>query len=115
MNNLFKYVPVLLALLFASCNGSSQTKDQIANDLEAADFKNKIETLTNEQVLDVRTPEEWDNGTIPAALKMNFYDKNFEEQIAQLGKSLPVLVYCASGGRSKSNEEIKRTGLYRNL
>ncbi len=51
-------------------------------------------------ILDVRTPQETDLGTIPNALIIDFYNSNFDTEIAKLDKSKSYLVYCRSGGRS---------------
>ena len=52
------------------------------------------------QVIDVRTPAEFNSGHIEHAKNININDAQFEAQIAALDKSKPVLVYCAVGGRS---------------
>ena len=75
-------------------------------DLEVKAFAEKIDNLENEQLLDVRTPGEWKTGTIPNALKMNFMESNFKEQVSALDKDKPVLVYCAVGGRSAKAQQL---------
>lgn len=57
-------------------------------------------------VLDVRTPGEWEEGTIGDAIKINYYDSDFETQLEKLNKEEPVLVYCKKGGRSAGAAEI---------
>ena len=53
------------------------------------------------QLLDVRTPKEFELHKIEGALLINFYDADFEEQVnAQLDISIPVAIYCRSGVRS---------------
>ncbi len=53
------------------------------------------------QLLDVRTPQEFELNRIEGALLIDFYDANFEEQLdAQLDVSVPVAIYCRSGVRS---------------
>ena len=51
-------------------------------------------------VLDVRTPEEFKDGHIKGAKNIDFFDSNFEKQVAALDHTKPVLVHCAVGGRS---------------
>lgn len=59
------------------------------------------------QLLDVRTPEEWSNGVIKGAEKINFYDDNFEATVAnKIDMNKPVYVYCKSGGRSLQASEL---------
>lgn len=50
--------------------------------------------------LDVRTPEEFGRGHIANAVLINFYDPDFDTQLAQLDRSATYLIYCHSGGRS---------------
>lgn len=67
--------------------------------VDAAKFK---ELMNNEsaQLVDVRTPAEYSQGKIGDAVNINFLGSDFKNQIATLDKSQPVLIYCASGGRS---------------
>jgi len=52
-------------------------------------------------VLDVRTPGEYNSGHIKNALLADWTNKSdFNNGVKYLDKSKPVLVYCASGGRS---------------
>ena len=61
---------------------------------------------TEGTILDVRTPEEWAEGTIPKAEKMNYHDDDFASQVESLDKTKPVYIYCKRGGRSSSAAEI---------
>lgn len=53
------------------------------------------------QLLDVRTPEEYDEGHIAGATLVDVNDSSFiERAVAVLDKQRPVAVYCRSGRRS---------------
>jgi len=52
------------------------------------------------QLLDVRTPNEFKEGTIPGANNLDFYALDFQQSLTKLKKKDPVLVFCKSGGRS---------------
>lgn len=99
---------------FTSCGGNANadaTTEQIVQqteiivDVNVAQFK---DLMGKEEgtVLDVRTPEEWAEGVIEGAQKMNYYDDDFATQIAGLDKSKAVFVYCKAGGRSASAAEV---------
>jgi rhodanese-related sulfurtransferase len=65
----------------------------------------------NVQLVDVRTVEEYKNGSIHTAQNIDFYDEDFEFKISQLDKSKPVILYCQKGGRSaKCAEKMKDLG-----
>lgn len=52
-------------------------------------------------ILDVRTPEEYENGCLPGALNIDIQDKSFYKTIKPLDKSKMYIVYCKSGIRSE--------------
>jgi rhodanese-related sulfurtransferase len=52
------------------------------------------------QLIDVRTPKEYNDGHIGAAKNIDFYGSTFKTQMEKLDRNKPVLLYCHSGGRS---------------
>lgn len=63
------------------------------------------------QLVDVRTPSEWNNGIIEGALLYDISSPDFEEKIASLDKNRPVYIYCAVGGRSgNASRQMKKSG-----
>jgi rhodanese-related sulfurtransferase len=55
----------------------------------------------NAVILDVRTPEEWNDGIIPGAITIDYYKgQGFIEEVKQLDKSKNYYIYCRSGARS---------------
>lgn len=109
----------VLSLSFYACSGNSNanaTTQELAQ-VEATIVDvtvNQFKDLVIEQggtILDVRTPEEWAEGTISKAEKINFYDDNFATDIEKLNKEEPIFVYCKSGGRSaNAAETLKEKG-----
>jgi len=51
-------------------------------------------------VLDIRMPAEYAGGHIAGAKNLDFYGPDFEKQLGTMDRNQPVLVHCASGGRS---------------
>ena len=64
--------------------------------------------IANEQVqlIDSRTPEEFNSGHIPGAVNINIDDENFRAKVNELDKSRPIAVYCRGGRRSKEAADI---------
>lgn len=61
----------------------------------------KLVTQKSIQLIDVRTPEEYQQGAIEGAVLINFRDADFLESIvSKVDKEKPVYIYCAAGGRS---------------
>lgn len=88
-------------LFFISCGNSQEIKSISTSELKSILAKGKV------QLLDVRTPEEINKGTIETAIFADFFADNFtSEAINQLDKSKPVYMYCRSGGRSLKAAKI---------
>lgn len=97
----------LMLLLFTACFMScvSQTK----TDLSAKEFENAISNNDSIQLLDVRTPAEYNSGHIAKALLADWHDKKeFDRRIGFIDKNKPLYVYCLSGGRSAAAAEKLR-------
>ncbi len=70
-------------------------------DLSQEEWKKKFESDDNAFLLDVRTPEEFNEGHIPQASLMDIRQAaNFMEEIQSLDASKNYYVYCRSGARS---------------
>jgi rhodanese-related sulfurtransferase len=93
---------LLCSVLFISCTA------QNGNVLSANDFEKKI-TTDSIQLLDVRTPSEFNSGHIANALQADWNnDKEFDRRIGFIDKTKPVYVYCLAGGRSAAAAEKMR-------
>lgn len=70
-------------------------------DLSQEAWKKKFESDDNAFLLDVRTPEEFEEGHIPQASLLDIRQAaNFMEGIQSLDASKNYYVYCRSGARS---------------
>jgi len=58
------------------------------------------------KVVDVRSPGEFQSGAYPGAV--NIPVQELERRLGELPKDRPIVVYCASGGRSASAERLLR-------
>ncbi|WP_299532732.1 rhodanese-like domain-containing protein [Ulvibacterium sp.] len=85
--------------------------------------KDKIEILdarayaqaisdTKVQLVDVRSPVEYQNGHIKNAVNIDFFDSvNFERSFGMMDKGNPVYLYCRSGSRSRqASHKLARMG-----
>jgi rhodanese-related sulfurtransferase len=62
-------------------------------------------------ILDIRTPREYTAGHLAGATNLDFYARDFSEQLARLDRSQTYLLHCASGGRSQDAlPEFERLG-----
>ena len=75
-------------------------------------FAGMLSSTANPQLIDIRTPEEFREGSIDGALNMDFYNDDFTSQLKSLDKTRPIFIYCKSGGRSgKTYKMLKDMGI----
>ena len=99
----------LLSQARAQSNPSSQSKADTkivhADPVEAK----KLVSEKKVEVVDVRTPKEYEGGHIAGAKNIDFQAADFEKKLAELDRGKTYLVHCAAGGRStKSLESFKK-------
>ena len=100
---------LLAQLLFVSCTFSFEKKvygkgEDVSVSVEA--FADSI-SKPGVQIVDVRTPEEFDAGNIEGSINIDVLTGRFgEEASALLDKTRTVAIYCRSGNRSKDAAEI---------
>lgn len=99
---------ILLLTFSSSCAQKTQSNLKV---LPAQEYLKTFEQTKGAQLIDVRTPEEVQEGYIAGAKNINFYDENFAEQVKTLHKNQPVFLYCRSGGRSgKASQMLLEAG-----
>ncbi len=57
-------------------------------------------------ILDIRTPGEFQSGHLAKSILIDFYSKNFADQLSRLDKEKTFLIYCRSGNRSTKSLEL---------
>ena len=87
--------------------GNSQSS--IKRKVSADEFDKKLSTIGGAQLIDVRTPGEYETGHLKNAINIDFNSDGFKEQISKMKKSSPILIYCLSGGRSASAADEMET------
>lgn len=103
-----RFFSIALFLFCLSCHTDSGKGAVL---LSPDEFETRLLNKPESQLLDVRTPAEFQEGHIAHALNLNIHDERFAAEIQKLDKSRPVMVYCAKGGRSaNAAEQLKRAG-----
>lgn len=105
MKSLFLMIASFLVL--ASCQSQNETREiSSVNDVSKIDF-----TDENVVLLDVRTPEEFQEGNIPNAVNIDFNSEEFDSLIQDLDREKTYYVYCHSGNRStKACSKLEEAG-----
>ena len=98
---------VFLFLGVTSCLKSPVDGVQV---LEVSKYEKKM-TQPEVQLVDVRTPEEFNEGHLENAINIDVTADDFDAKVASLDKEKPVMVYCKSGGRSaRASARLKELG-----
>jgi rhodanese-related sulfurtransferase len=96
-------ISLLFLAVLVSCspdNANAQDANVVTKDITVQEFL-KMD-LSKYHLIDVRTPEEYAEGNIDGSVNINWNDDNFMSKMSTLSKDKPTIVYCRSGGRSKS-------------
>jgi thioredoxin 1 len=72
----------------------------VYNEISVEDFITKKNSV-NSIIIDVRTPQEYEQGHIQNAINFDWNDKDFLLHLDTIEKSQTIYIYCLSGGRSK--------------
>ena len=91
-------VLLCITVLVTNCKNETTPESKLITTEELADYM-KIEDI---QLIDVRTPEEYQEGYIDGFQNIDYLADDFEEKMETLDKSKPVIVHCRSGKRSAS-------------
>jgi len=83
--------------------------------LSPKEFSKAMDAATDAQLLDVRTPEEFEEGHIENALNIDWNGDSFDEEISKLDKTQPVFIYCRSGNRSNDAAAHMQKAGFKNI
>jgi rhodanese-related sulfurtransferase len=96
----------LLGLILPSCHAQQDQHITALSPTEASELIKKNQENANFVILDIRTPQEYQNGHLKGAIMIDYYSKSFVEEIGRLDKEKSYLVYCRSGNRSARSLDL---------
>ncbi len=92
---------IALTLITTACNSQTAESEtyQRVNNTEWTEALSEADDTP--QIIDVRTPEEFADGTIEGSINIDFLADGFLEKMnEELNKEETIYIYCRSGGRS---------------
>lgn len=101
------FLLLVTALSFAGCS-----QNQPGAALDAVTFSDQLEQTPEAIILDVRTPQEFNEGHLVNARNVDWNAPDFLSRVADVNKKAPVFVYCLSGGRSGEAAAAMRANGY---
>lgn len=96
MKQLVMLLGLALTMVIVGCKNDAQESVKVVT----PDEMQTILGSEGVQLVDVRTPEEFQEGYIENAQNIDYYSPTFDNDIQKLDKSKPVILYCKSGNRS---------------
>jgi len=108
MTHIYRTVFIVLTIGMHACGqpgtpsqGTESTQTTPFSALSPAQFYERMKSDSQVVVVDVRTADECQEGIIPGALMVDFYqEEKMKQAMANWDPSRTYLVYCRSGGRS---------------
>ncbi|MFI5151255.1 MAG: rhodanese-like domain-containing protein [Bacteroidia bacterium] len=101
----FCFIAVVSSCQTNKDNGVKSQKggdiNPVNTSLPVDDFEKKVKE-SGIQLVDVRTPDEYQQGHLKGAINYDYRSDQFAEQVKKLDRTKPVMVYCLSGGRSSA-------------
>jgi len=89
---------IIFGGLLCACQKDA-ADNQTKMNLKVDQAKKMLERQSDIQLVDVRTVAEWEQGRLKGADHIPSFD--FERRISELDKNKFIMIYCASGGRSR--------------
>lgn len=108
MKRLSYFLALFLVVLLTACGVSSEGYRNVSSE-EAKQLIDNNKVV----VLDVRTPEEYQEGHIPNSILVPVQELEF--RLNELGKEEQYLVVCRSGNRSTQASEILINNKFTNI
>ena len=107
-NNSFLVLTILLLLVIGNPPQVLGQETDVKSDKylnEPEDFKSSIEKK-NAVILDVRTPEEFEEAHVVGAINIDYKNESFRNDVGKLDKGKKYYIYCRSGKRSANSRKI---------
>ncbi|MGE4347319.1 MAG: rhodanese-like domain-containing protein [Flavobacteriaceae bacterium] len=96
------FLILFTSLFLMSCKGQETEHFKI---LDSAQYE-QVTSGNKVTVIDVRTPQEYQDGHIKDAQNINVQSTDFKAKMENFDKDKPIYIYCRSGARSAKAGKI---------
>ncbi len=98
MRKIALLIGLTVVLFFTACNDNSVAQE--IHVLTPLEFHDVIANKNDVQLVDVRTPEEFEEGHLENAENIDVLETDFITKAEKLDLEKPIYIYCRSGKRS---------------
>jgi rhodanese-related sulfurtransferase len=112
-NSLRNLLLVLAVLALGSCTKSRLNKAGVFTEFPPKAYQTELASVPNPQIIDVRTPGEYDKGLLESAQNISWLAGKFSERAdaVKFDKELPIFIYCETQHRSPyAAKQLKKLG-----
>jgi len=102
MRNILNCFFAFTFFIFFSCGLNS---DMLINQVNSDELLEFID-INNAVLIDVRTNDEYSSGYIENSLNIDYLSIDFNQNVEELDKNTPIVLYCRSGKRSSRSANI---------
>jgi rhodanese-related sulfurtransferase len=97
---------LIFIIIFTTVFGCKESVAQEQVKLISPKEMQKLIEIDSVQLIDVRTPSEFNEGHLDNAKNIDFLSPSFSKDISALDKTKPVYIYCHSGNRSGKSVKV---------
>jgi rhodanese-related sulfurtransferase len=112
---ILQFTVLMLFLLGCKDVPYNSYSSDITTGVNVEEAKKLIEEHSDLIIVDVRTPKEWEAGSLPGTINIDVKANDFESQIKKLDTSETFLVHCRSGARSSKAVKIMEDQGFKNI
>jgi rhodanese-related sulfurtransferase len=105
----------MISVVSFSCSAQDKKSTEEKDVLSPKEFQSRLKSTPDAVLLDVRTPEEIEEGKLNGAVNIDFNNTNYKKEIESLDKEKTYFVYCAKGGRSSKAYAIMKASGFKNV
>ncbi len=98
----FSVLLVSFTTFLLSCKEQNQSVIEMVTAQEMLDLIDQFDY----KLIDVRTPSEFESGTIEGCYNLDYLSDAFSTQVKTLDPTKPIIVFCKSGKRSSACAEF---------
>ena len=79
------------------------------SDIDQNKWRSQLESEEDCLIIDVRTPEEFEELRLPNSINIDFYNpQDFMQELEKLDKNKVYYIYCRTGSRSANTCELMK-------
>lgn len=102
---IYTFIAAVSLFITTACAQSQNPQADNVKHVSAKEFS-EIIVKGGGQLIDIRTPGEYNQGHIDGAVMIDFYAPTYRQNLDKLDKNIPIYIYCRSGNRTGQSVRV---------